>query len=54
LALKGGECSTLHLAISHPGKEPHYPLNRGLGGLQRRSRCFVRGENFLPLTAYKL
>jgi len=33
LALKGGHCSTLHLTTSQPGKEPHYPLNSGLGGL---------------------
>jgi hypothetical protein len=33
LALKGGECSTLHLTTSHPDKEPHYPLIMGLGGL---------------------
>ena len=53
LALNGGQCSTLHLTISHPGMQHHYPLNMGLSGLERRSRCFVRGENFLPLTAYK-
>ena len=53
LVLKGSVCSTLHLTSSHSGKEPHYPLNKGLGGLVRRSRYFARGENFLPLTAYK-
>jgi len=26
-----GKC--VHLTSSHAGKEPHYPLNRGLGGL---------------------
>jgi len=33
LALKSGQCSTLRLTTSLPGKEPHYPLNSGLGGL---------------------
>jgi len=30
LLLKRSECSTLHLTTSHTGKEPHYPMNRGL------------------------
>ena len=51
LALNGGECSTLHLTTSLPGKDLHYRLNRGLGVLQKRSGCFVRVENFLPRTA---
>jgi hypothetical protein len=50
LALNGGECSTLRLTNSHPGKQHHYPLNRGLVGLERRSKKFEGGENFLPLT----
>jgi len=33
LVLKGSEFSTLQLTNSHTGKEPHYPLNRGLGVL---------------------
>jgi len=33
MALNGGERSTLPVTTSQPGKEPHYPLNRGLGGL---------------------
>ena len=41
LALNGGECSTLQLTTSHTGKQHHYPLNRGLGGLERRSRRFL-------------
>ena len=53
LALNGGQCSTLHLTISHPGTQHHYPLNMGLSGLESNFRCFVRGENFLPLKAYK-
>lgn len=32
-----------------PGKEPRYPLNGRVGGLQRRSECFGDESNLLPL-----
>jgi hypothetical protein len=35
-------------APSPPGKEPWYPLDRGLGGPQSRSGCCGEEKNLVP------
>ena len=48
LAVYGAERSTLRPGLFNPGKEPLYPLNRRLGGPQRRSGSFRGGGTLDP------
>jgi len=49
LAMDGGEWLTWRLGHLVPGKEPRYPMNRGLGGPQSRPGRYREEKNLLFL-----
>jgi hypothetical protein len=49
LALEAGEWPDSRPGHFAPGKEPRYPFNRRLGGLQSRSGYFGCGKNIFIL-----
>jgi hypothetical protein len=54
LELIGGEWSGSHPGHALPqGKDPQYPLDRRLGGLQSHTECRGHKKNPLPLPSIK-